>query len=385
MKVGVIMLVNEFPPLRVGGAEKQAERLSRYLSLQGWPIWVITRHQRGLAYDELQEGVHVIRPSTVGPGKFKTLSFVLASLWQLWHLRNRYEILHAHLAFGPAFAGVIAARFLGKHSIVKLGNSGEFGDVISSQKSLRGRLRLSVIGRWADLVIVLDEAMKQEAITAGFDAKRLRLMSNGIDALALNASISELERQITMMPADRIIAIFVGRLTRQKSLNTLLQALAIAIRSCPALHLVLLGEGPERSELEQQVSAMAITDHVTFAGYHANVASYLQNAHMFVLPSISEGISNALLEAMSFGLPCLVSSVGGNPEVLGHGEYGILLPPQDVDAWACALVEMAGEGSRRNAMGALARKRIADTYDFGVVGGKYEELYAELLSKGRNN
>ena len=346
MKPGVIMLVNEFPPLRVGGAEKQAERLSRYLSLQGWPVWVITRHQKGLASDEFQNGVHVIRPPVVGPGKFKTLSFVLASLWQLWHLRDRYEILHAHLAFGPAFAGVIAAQFLGKRSIVKLGNSGAFGDVASSQKSLRGRLRLAVIGRWADIVIVLDQAMEQEAISAGFDPQRLRLMTNGIDALALSTSTEKSEYQ-SLVPAGRIIVLFVGRLTKQKSLNTFLQALSMAVRACPSLHLILLGEGPERAELEQQASAMAITDHVTFAGYQPDVAAYLQTAHMFVLPSVSEGISNALLEAMSVGLPCLASSVGGNPEVLGHGKYGVLLPPQDIDAWACALMEMAGDEARR--------------------------------------
>jgi glycosyltransferase involved in cell wall biosynthesis len=381
MSTGIIMLVNEFPPLRVGGAERQAERLSKYLVRQDCLVWVITRHQKGLSHNEIQDGIHVIRPPAIGPGKLKTISFVLGALWQLWRLKSKYEVLHAHLAFGPAFAGVIAARCLGKSSIVKLGNSGDYGDILTSQRTLRGRLRLRVIRRWANVVIVLDDAMRQEVITAGFDPHHVRLMSNGIDVTALNTS--DLKSTLVSQTAaeDRIVAIFVGRLTKQKSLTTLLRAVSIAVQSCPSLHLVLLGDGPERSNLEAEAAALAITRHITFAGYHTEVGAYLRSAHMFVLPSVSEGVSNALLEAMSFGLPCLASAVGGNSEVLGHGKYGVLLPPNDVKAWARALEEMAAASSLRLEMGELARQRIAENYDFRVIGMKYEELYKELLKE----
>jgi len=386
MSTGIVMLVNEFPPLQVGGAERQAERLSRYLSLRGWPVWVITRHQRGLPYDEMQDGFRVIRPATIGPGKLKTITFVLGILWRLWRLKNHYEILHAHLAVGPAFAGVIAARVLRKNSIVKFGNtSGEFGGILNSKKTLRGRLRLHFIRRWADVVIVLDEAMREEVIRAGFDPHRVRLMFNGIDAIALSPTDIKSKPRSTTGSEDRIVAIFVGRLTKQKSLTTLLQAFADAVQLCPSLHLILLGDGPERANLEQEVDALAIREHVTFAGYQADVTSYLPSSHMFVLPSVAEGISNALLEAMSFGLPCIASSVGGNVEVLDHGKYGVLLPPNDVNAWAQALEEMAADSSLRLEMGALARKRIAEKYDLRAVGMKYEELYQELLAERRMN
>jgi glycosyltransferase involved in cell wall biosynthesis len=379
MKKGVVMLVNEFPPLIVGGAERQAERLSAYLARQGWPVWVMTRHQEGLLHDETQGGFRVTRLAARGPGKFKTFTFVLGMLWQLWRQKENYQILHAHLAFGPAFAGVLAARLLGKSSIIKLGNSGDYGDILISQQTLRGRFRLRAIRRWANVVIVLDDAMKAEAITAGFDPDRVRLMPNGIDIDTLGGSDLESAPASGRDSEGRINAIFVGRLTKQKSLTTLLQAFSIAIQACPALHLVLLGEGPERLNLEQEAAALAVTRHITFAGYHRQVTLYLRNAHVFVLPSVSEGISNALLEAMCFGLPCLASSVGGNPEVLGHGKYGVLLPPNDVQAWARALEEMAAAPSLRRQMGELARQRILENYDFRVIGKRYEELYQELL------
>jgi glycosyltransferase involved in cell wall biosynthesis len=307
-------------------------------------------------------------------------------LWQLWRQKHDYEILHAHLAFGPAFAGVIAARLLGKSCIVKLGNSGDYGDILTSQRTLRGRLRLGAIRRWANVVIVLDDAMSQEVIRAGFDPNRVRRMYNGIDITALDTT-----SDLTPAPAfqthsaGRIVAIFVGRLTKQKSLSTLLQAVSIAIQSCPSLHLVLLGDGPERSNLEHEAIALGITQHITFAGYQTDVGLYLRGAHIFVLPSVSEGISNALLEAMSFGLPCLASAVGGNSEVLGQGKYGVLLPPNDVKAWARALEEIAAVSTLRLEMGVLARQRIVERYDFRVTGMKYEELYQELLMDRRAN
>ena len=385
MNKGVVMLVNEFPPLRVGGAERQVERLAKYLSLRGWPVSVITRHQKWLSRDEMQNGLHVIRPVTMGPGKLKTITFVLGTLWRLWCLKNNYAIVHAHLAFGPAFAGVIASRILGKNSIIKFGNSGEFGDILTSQRTLRGRLRLYAIRHWADVVIVLDDVMRREAVTAGFDPKQVRLMSNGIDVAALDSADPESERGFLPNSENKIFAIFVGRLTKQKSLPTLLQAVSIVIQSCPSLHLILLGDGPERSNLKRQAVALGITRHVTFAGYHENVGPYLRRAHIFALPSVSEGISNALLEAMVFGLPCVVSSIGGNIEVLDHGKCGVLLPPDDVKAWARALEKMATTDSLRLEMGQLARRRVVENYDFSVIGMKYEELYEELLTERRSN
>src|SRR5512140_3073076 len=185
---GVVMLVNEFPPLPVGGAERQAERLSAYLAKRGWPVWVLTRRAPGLPASETRSGFQIVRPAALGRGKLQTVSFVLGALAELWRLRKNYSILHAHLAFGPAFAAVLAARFLGKRVVVKLGNSGEFGDIQVSQKTWRGRLRLSVFRRWADMVIVLDDAMQAEALSAGFRPERVRRMNNGIDARAFLAT-----------------------------------------------------------------------------------------------------------------------------------------------------------------------------------------------------
>jgi L-malate glycosyltransferase len=376
---GVIMLVNEFPPLPVGGAERQAERLSAHLAKRGWPVWVLTRRAPGLPASEARLGFQIVRPPVLGPGKLQTVSFVLGALIELWRLRGEYSILHAHLAFGPAFAAALAARFLGKRVVVKLGNSGEFGDIRVSQKTWRGRLRLSVFRRWADVVIVLDEAMQAEALSAGFNPQRVRRMMNGIDAQAFVSSSTRQEAQSALGLDGKNVVLSMGRLAAQKSLLMLFQAFAEALPGCPNLHLLVLGDGPERTALEVLVQSLKISDHVTFAGNQADVRPYLNAADLFVLPSASEGISNALLEAMSAGLACLATPVGGNPEVLDQGRCGLLLPVGDVPAWSKALVELGKSAQACERLGKAAQERIRSEYDFDVVGARYESLYTELL------
>jgi glycosyltransferase involved in cell wall biosynthesis len=100
---------------------------------------------------------------------------------------------------------------------------------------------------------------------------------------------------------------------------------------------------------------------------------------MFVLPSITEGISNALLEAMAAGVACLATPVGGNLEVLAQGKYGVLIPVGDVSAWAKAFTEIGNDPALRAKLGQIARERIFSQYDFNVVGAQYEDLYSELL------
>ena len=376
---GVVMLVNEFPPLPVGGAERQAERLSAYLTKRGWPVWVITRSTPDLPASESRFGFRIVRPATLGWGKLKTGSFVIGALVELWRLRKKFCILHAHLAFSPAFAAVLGAFFLRKHVVVKLGNSGEYGDIHVSQRTWRGRLRLLALRRWADVIIVLDEVMRAEALSAGFNPKRIRLMMNGIDAQDFTVLVSPTDAQLALGLSEKIVVLSMGRLTVQKSLPVLLQSFASAFLVCPELHLLILGDGPERNALEEMVLSLKISDHVTFTGNVADVRPYLNAAHIFVLPSISEGISNSLLEAMSAGLPCLATPVGGNLEVLDHGRCGMLLPVGDVTAWSEALIKLGQSEKMREQLGKTAQERIRNEFDFRVIGSRYESLYGELL------
>ena len=351
------MLVNEFPPLPVGGAETQAERLAVYLSQHKWPVWVLTRHAKDLPRQETRQGFQIIRPFTVGAGKLRTITFFLSAIIVSWRLRHQYKILHAHLAFVPALVGVFMGRLLNKHVIVKLGGSGESGDIRVSLRTLRGRIRLAAFRRWADVVITLSDAMKSEALEAGFSTSQIRRIPNGVDVQAFHPERSKSEIQMELGLSDKVIILFIGRLSPVKSLPTILEALNNSLEACPNLHLVLVGDGPERPMLEGLVSELGIDEHVTFSGGQEDVKPYLNAADIFVLPSKSEGISNALLEAMSAGLACMSTSVGGGGEVLDGGKCGLLIQPGDVPAWTQALIELGNDSDRRKQLGKAARQR----------------------------
>lgn len=380
MRPGVVMLVNEFPPLPVGGAETQAERLSVYLAGQGWPVWVVTRHGVGLPFQEERDGFQIVRPPTLGSGKMRTVTFMFFALIKLYQMRHQYQVLHAHLAFGPAFVAVILGHFLGKRVVVKLGGSNAIGDVNVSINTLRGRLRLAAIRKWADVVVVLTEVMRDEALSIGVPRENIRTFNNGIDlsAYAFDQSSRE-EAKGSFGLTGKTVLLFVGRLDPIKSLSTILDALVIATKSCSTLHFIVVGDGPEKQPLEVRAHSLGIEKFVTFAGNQKNIPSYLQAADIFVLPSITEGISNALLEAMSASLACVATPVGGSNEVLAQGKYGKMVPVMDVQAWADALIELGMDTQQRARLGELARQRILSSYDFKVVGAHYESLYNDLL------
>jgi len=261
--------------------------------------------------------------------------------------------------------------------------SGAIGDVTVSRRTWRGRLRLAAIRRWADAVITLTDVMRAEALSAGIPAERIRIINNGIDVGSYKNDILKADAKQALGLDQKVIALFVGRVEPVKSLSTVLDALATALDFCPALHLMIIGDGSKRIPLEGQARSLGINEHITFAGNQKDIRPYLQAADMFVLPSLTEGISNALLEAMASGLACLATPVGGNLDVLDQGKYGMLISAQNVSAWADALVALGNDSEKRRRLGEVARQRVLADYDFTVVGACYEALYAELLENSK--
>lgn len=379
---GVVMMVNEFPPLPVGGAEMQAERLSEYFAGNGWNVWVVTRLAEGLLEREQRKGFQIVRPKTFGLGKMRTVSFMLSALGYLLANRSKYQILHAHLAFGPAFIAVLLGKLFGKKVIVKLGGSNAIGDVQVSMKTWRGRLRFWAIRRWANVVVALTDVMRDEALQIGIPPERVKILNNGIDARAYDFDeTARLAAKQQLGLQENTVALFVGRLDPIKSLPTVIEAMRSARQRSPQLRFVIVGDGPERAALEAQARSFGVQDVIQFAGSQKNVNLYLKAADLFILPSFTEGISNALLEAMASSVACLATPVGGNKEVLDQGKYGVMVPVANVDAWADTLVEYGNSETKRKAIGQKGRERILSTYDFRVVGAQYAQMYNDLLNE----
>ena len=377
--LSVVMLVNEFPPLKVGGGERQAEQLSMQLVRQGLIVGVITRGTQGLPDYETRDGFWVQRIQPRGAGKLKSLSFLFGTMRQLWQRRSDYHIIHAHLAFTPAIAAALTGKLLRKPVIVKFGNSGEFGDVQVSQATRRGRVKLALLRRWGKRFIALDQAMHAELLNAGFDPQRVQRMDNGVDAVQFQPADDRQFHKAELGLSGKTVLLFIGRLEAQKSLPLLIESFHTLSQSRPKVFLLLVGDGPDSPALAAQILALGLREQVRFVGNIRDVRPYLAASDIFVLPSVSEGMSNALLEAMSSGLACVVTRVGNAAEMLQNGACGVLVEPGNPHNLSGAFNMLLQNPKRLHTFGQKARQRVEEHYAIQIVGRKYQALYEELL------
>ena len=189
--------------------------------------------------------------------------------------------------------------------------------------------------------------------------------------------------------ADALVAGVVGRLSPEKGHIHFLRALARARQTEPRLVGLLAGDGPGADMLRGEADMLGLAHAVTFAGHVSRVARVYRALDVAVLPSLSEGMPNAALEAMLHGLPVVASHVGGVPEVVRDGETGLLVPPGDETQLAAALVALCADVERRKALGARGRERVlghfAPHQRAERILGLYHELLQPLAGEGQRH
>jgi glycosyltransferase involved in cell wall biosynthesis len=172
----------------------------------------------------------------------------------------------------------------------------------------------------------------------------------------------------------------ISRLAWKKGIRHLIEATPYILESAPDAHVVIAGDGPLRAELEANADALGVRDRVLFLGSRADTIELMAAFDVFVLPSVVEGMSNALLEAMAVGRPVVVTDVGGNPEVVVDGETGLVVPPADPHQLAASIVKLLEAPELAAEMGAAGRRRVLEHYQIDVMTRRIEELYEELLA-----
>jgi glycosyltransferase involved in cell wall biosynthesis len=183
------------------------------------------------------------------------------------------------------------------------------------------------------------------------------------------------------IPEASVVIGSVGRLVPIKDYSTLLDAAEILMRQRRDVHVLLVGDGPERTGLQDRVARSAIlTGRVKFAGASDNVPDLLNALDVFVLPSISEGMSNTILEAMASGLAMVVTRAGGNSELVEDGRSGLLFAPRDLQTLAQLLLSLIEDSGKRLSLGAAARTRAVEHFGLASMIRQYRDLYLELAA-----
>jgi glycosyltransferase involved in cell wall biosynthesis len=211
-------------------------------------------------------------------------------------------------------------------------------------------------------------------------AGKVVTIQNGIDAEAFRPrrSRSAVLTELGLNARDRLIGI-AARMTLQKGHHDLLHALRLLLPRFPRLRCLLIGDGPLKPRLEQQAAALGVSARCLFTGVRPDVADLVDVVEAVVLPSRSEGLPFALLEAMALAKPVVATEVGGNPEVVEHGSTGLLVPPQDPEALAEAIAFLLDRPDAAAGMGERGRARVRERFTLDRMLRALEDVYASLL------
>ena len=372
--LSVVMLSAGFSPT-VGGSEKQALELSRALRARGVDVRVLTRRLPGLAAQEDVQGVPVERLWCAGRGLLNSLTFLgSAGLW-LCLRTSRYSVVHAHLAGSPALAAALAGRLLGKRVFIKLGGGRGIGELAASTRTWGGAAKLRLFS-WLKpqfVAVTRDLADECAEILGGVP---VRVQPNGVDTQRYLPADAErkaaLRRKLGWPEGPGFL--YVGRFAPEKRLDLFLRAWC---RVAGAGFAAFVGEGPEGARLEGLAAQFGPAGRIFVLPPMKEIQEAYAAADVFVLPSVSEGLSNSLLEAMASGLAVLGSRVGGTAEVIAEGVTGLLFRAPDeaeLEEKLKLLLTVPGLAAR---LGAAARAAAVERFSIERVARQYERWYSE--------
>ncbi|MGC9665573.1 glycosyltransferase [Planosporangium sp. 12N6] len=358
--------------LQVGGTETQLVKLASGLRARGHDVHVIALLGGGPLAAPLRAAGVETRIFAFGaqrqrhhPGGRSAARVVLGEvreLYRVWrHLRAlRPDVCHAFLYTCNTL--VLPLAWLARVPLRVAGRRGPDPEL----KGLRHRTVEAIGRRAASVHLCNSRAGAAEVVSAeGVPASRVLVIANGVE-------IPEAVAQAARQPAHGVV---VAQLRPGKGHEDLLAALA----SLPAPPRVcLIGDGPQRRAIEEQVDRLGLAGVVQLAGERSDVRELLPAYQFAMLPSHGEGLPNAVLEAMAAGLPVIATAVGGVPDVVVDGVTGILVPPRAPDALAVAIAQLADDPDLRVRLGAAAR---AAAMDFSVPAcvNRHEAIYRQWL------
>jgi glycosyltransferase involved in cell wall biosynthesis len=245
------------------------------------------------------------------------------------------------------------------------------------------RLICRTLSHFTDLSLAVSQGVKDSLVSEiRLNPARVQVVLNGVDIAAIDAARSgpEVRRGLGLPEGVQVIGL-VGRLDHWgKGHKELFSAMAQLQARYPCQALIV-GGGRREAEVRQAVESLGLGGQVHFLGSRRDVPDLLQAMDIFVLPSYSEGVSLALLEAMAAGLPVIATEVGGNPEVVTDGATGLLIPPQDADALAQALERLLGDPTWSKELGENARDHVEANYSLERLGREINEIYEKLVEE----
>jgi glycosyltransferase involved in cell wall biosynthesis len=342
--------------LEMGGAEVLVSQLCRTQRAQGHEVWVFAYARLGVIGAALRaEGFEIYVPGEAG---------LATTAWRYFlRLRQlRPDVVHCH-SVGPTLQTVLGARLAGVRCVISTRHRLELDPYVWKTEAVynaAGWLCSWVTG----ICEVTCEGVRRGPLAR---KKKIVLVYNGTEAVE-RVSADELGK-------DGFTLLFVGRLAPEKDLAMMIRAIALAAERAPQLRLWIVGDGSARPSWQALSEQLGLTGRVRFWGQRTDTAKFFSAADVFVMSSRNEGLPMSLLQAMSVGLPAILTDVDGMGEILRLTGSGLLVPVGDQAAMADAMVRMAGDAALRQKLSKLALEAYAREFTLEHMNAQYMDLY----------
>lgn len=366
--------------LGYGGVEKYVIDIANRLDRQKFIPVIFTFKKGGPLKQHLESDI-TVHEFNKRKGNDPVFPFHLAGLLK----KEAVDVLHSN-NWSTFVESVIARKIAAipvllhaQHGIEK----NEAKQESPRKRFFRNRLRF-ISSLMCDCVVVVSQATRDFVCKEwGTSTQKVTLIYNGVDVDSFLQRDIEGEqlRSSLQISKDDIVIGSVGRLMPVKNYPCLVKAFSKISSSQDNVRLMLIGDGNQYGELRRLANSMGLDDKVIFLGQRSDVKKLLSVLDIFVLPSFSEGVSLALLEAMAAEIPVVATNVGGNPEVVIPGENGLLVPSNNETELANALMSLVDNKEKRSELALAAHDRVANHFCLKRMVEEYENLYLSLMDK----
>lgn len=371
-RLRVLIVTDE---MEVGGSQRQIVNLALGLDTQQHDVTVAYFRQRSFFVDELQRaGLRVVQ---VPKRRKVDTGFVRALVSEL--RSGHYDIVHA-FAFSAEFWTALSCAALPLRDRPQLITS--IRGTYDWYGAMQWRAKRWVTRRSSRVVANSRMGADFAAQRMGLPPANFDVIYNGVAVEPVAAGTRESMRAQWQVSPQQTLVLFVGRLVEIKDVATLLRAAARLLDGTQSLRYLVCGDGPLRGSLEQQAQSQGLGAVMAFTGERRDVAALIEAADILVLPSLQEGLSNVILEAMRGGRPVLATRTGGNVELVEDGQTGFLFEVGDDQALAGKLEQLAGDEDLRERLGQAGAARATEQFGMQAMVGAFARLYRDTHRRG---
>ncbi|MGD9644866.1 MAG: glycosyltransferase family 4 protein [Pirellulales bacterium] len=386
-KLRVVLVTRRFWPL-VGGAERVMANLATSLAESGVAITLLTaRWERAWPAEVIHRGVRVVRLDQPAVRGWGTLRYMQRLARWLTEHRANFDLVYLSMLKHDAYAALGASRKAGFPVVLRAEGAGATGDVAWQRSGRFGR-RIAARCHQASALVAPSRAIQAELLAAGYARERIKLIPNAVPIVPPRESDARAEARAALaeahpllnVPRGAPLVVYTGRLHAAKGLSDLIAAWRTIAERWPAARLWLVGDGPHRRALADEIEASQLDGRVVLCGAYDSVDDFLAAADCFVLPSHEEGMSLALLEAMAAGLPVVATDIAGNQQLVCSQRDGLLVPVGDPAALGAAIARVLSNADLAATLGAAARRRVVEEFALAPWTARHIALFERVLA-----